>query len=752
MKKIILCIALLSFFVPALLFSQNQEAYALLEYFEDEYEIQIYDADGFQVDEIYYGMELNLGDTVKTNGSYAELRLDPNGTIIKLAPDTDFTLEALQGKKSDANAFALLKGKMRTIAAQGEGYNYSIRTPSAVCGVRGTDFGLEVLRGSRDAAAVLKGSIEFINLNTGKSLTLTKGMAADVFADVFEPFTLPMEQMEQLFSEMNFVQLDPSTVPGYTPGPAADAEKGDSEEKAAEEETEGGQEEPAVTEPDTQEEEEETAEKKKDDKPKKNLLQPVLDFLKDKLEMEIGTITVDGQTYSKAVIQPVISIGKFGMGLYLPIIYQQDLFDADTWYKPQGNDEWSFGTDHSGEGAGPILLDILIDLVLKIKYIEWGEQRDPFFFKVGNINDLTIGHGILMYNYANDYDYPAVRRIGVNLGLDAEKLGLETVVNDLTDPEIFGARFYVRPVGDKFPFAFGISSIVDIDPASSIPIDPDIETEPIQYGDPVFINAALDIDFPIIEKDMFSLILFGDFGGMLPYFRESYPASNITGGLALNALYSDDEGSFKLKNYGIMAGLFGNIAKADYRLEYRYYNGTFKPNFFNPTYDRIRGGYVTDLAGYFADPSAEEYQEQLMGIYGEVGFTIKEAFTFEGGYMWPWSVGPSGITTSDEDYFLLKMALATDVIPVVGIGASISYERTRFIPALLQKDATLSFFDANTVVKGELIYPAAEILDMALIVTTSLAYDTAGNLIMSDKNPSLPLVRPSISFETRIHF
>ena len=114
---------------------------AILEYYDDEFEIEIIDADGILVEEIYYGMELLPGDTVKTYGSTAELRLDPNGSILKLANDTNFQIQALQTDEYSSNDFALFGGKLRTIAARtGTGENYSIQTQSTVCGVRGTDF------------------------------------------------------------------------------------------------------------------------------------------------------------------------------------------------------------------------------------------------------------------------------------------------------------------------------------------------------------------------------------------------------------------------------------------------------------------------------------------------------------------------------------------------------------------------------------------------------------------------------------
>ncbi len=751
MKKItifgIICLLTLSLNLYG---QDSTDPAAILEFYDDEYEIQVFDSAGFQLDEIYYGIELGLGDTIKTNGSTAELRLDPNGSIIKLAPGTEFIIETLQGQNDDVNGFALITGKVRTVASRTSGNNnYSIRTPSAVCGVRGTDFGLEVIPGTRDAVAVLQGSVEFINTATGESLTLAPGMVADVFADTFQAVTLPLDQLQEMFREMDFVQLNPADVPGYSSEPAVEKESPPEEPDGEEavEETETAEAEETVPEAP------EAAEAPAEEREQRNILQPVFDFLSGRVGMEIGSITADGDTYGKAIIQPVITLGKFRMGLYLPIIYKQNMFDPDDWYRPRGNNEWSFGTDHKGEGAGPILKDVLADTALKIKYMEYGEQRDRFFFKVGNLNNMTIGHGILMYRYANDNDFPAVRRIGMNLGLDMGTLGIESVINDFAEPEIFGARIYIRPVADKYPFAFGISIISDIDPAGSIVTDPGADTEPIRYGDPVFLGSSFDLDFPLIERDMLSIVLFGDIGAMVPYFRENY-GDSISGGLALNALYTGSGGSFALKNYGIATGLFGNVAAADWRLEYRYYNGTFRAPFFGSNYDRLRGQYVIDQASYFADPEAAEYQGRTMGIYGAVGFTIKEVFSFEGGYFWPWEVGPSGFELSDEDYLLLKASLKPGVIPVVGIGASISYERTEFIPTLLNREGSedLTLFDANTVVKGELVYPAAPILDMAVIVTTSAGYDENGNLISNPDNPSQPLIRPSVSFETRIHF
>ncbi len=744
MKQLYIIFAIAFLLSPLLCFAQNEDPHMILEYYGDDYEIEITDEDGTPVDELYYGMELELGDTVTTYGTVAELRLDPNGSIIKLSSNTVFTVETLQGRQENVNGFALLQGKIRAVAARSEegAYNYSIRTPSAVCGVRGTEFGQEVIPGERDAAACLSGEIEFISIETGETITITDGQAADVFGADFKPFTLPPGELEAMFNELQFEQVDPGDVPGY---------------EGAEEEPE----EPAE-EIDEPEEPEETAEIPQvpeepatpaEEQP--SVLEPVFDFLGQFMGMEVGALSINGKTYGKAVIQPHFEIGKLRMAFYLPIIYNTNLLDPSDWYRPKGNNEWSFGTDHTG--TWPVISDILTDLALKIRYVEFAEQRDPFFFKIGNLDNLTLGHGILMYNYANDHDFPAIRRIGFNLGLDLNAFGFESIVNDLAYPQIMGGRLYFRPAPKAFPMAIGLSSILDIKPSESLPVDEETGEQNL-YGDPLFLNPAFDIDFPFIETDPFSMVLFADVAGMIPYYRESYSdpdtEETIQSGWATRALYDpNEEGEFfdKLNNYGFSTGIFGGLFFLDYRLEYRYADGIFRANFFNATYDRMRGEYVKNLANYLNNPDDPEYDRITMGIYGELGATIADKVYLEGGYLWPWAVVDGTVTTSDDDFFHLEIGIKPKVIPVLGLYGSITYSRTKFAPTLLGK-GDLTLFDANTTLEAELVYPITDLIHLALMVTTNIAYNDQGEVIPNPDNPDLPQINPSVSFETRISF
>ena len=762
-KKIIPILLLIS---GGLLFAQEKPV-GVLEYFDNAREISVQDSEGFEYKYVRFGMDLKPGDIITTKNTHAEVRLSPNGSIIKIAANTRFSVDSLQGREdASKNVFSLAAGKIRMVAARNIKSRYEVRTPTAVCGVRGTDFGLEVIEGVRDAAAVLSGEIEFISKELNKSVTLTDGQFADVFAESFEAFPLPADQIKTLFNEMSFNTLDPENVPGREPEVLAEeteetAATAEEETEAVTETAETETEEPA--EPETTETEETPSavppempvepEAEKKETPEKaekkpGILDPVFGFLQKYMGMEIGSVTIGDQTYAKAVLQPNITLGKLKVGIYLPIIYTSNLFDPDDWYKPAGNNEWNFGFGEENEGKATIsrISDFLTDLSLKIKYIQWGEQRDKFYLKVGNLNNMTLGHGLLMQDYANDIDFPAVRRTGINLGFDSGKWGFETAVNDLGAPEIFGARFFFRPFGFLKNLALGVSGVSDLNPAGVLP--PDLYPD-AAAADPIFLNLALDVDIPVIETDPLAIILFGDAGGMLPYLRNGYTHADgtVPAGLRFNAFVQTNP--FSLKNIGTMAGVLGNILFIDYRLEHRYFTGTFIPTFYGPSYERFRGERAISLLNYLANPQAEEYQGSTMGIFGSAGASIFNILYLEAGYFWPWKVTDAGIERSDEDHLSASLMIKEGILPK-DITGKVTYSRTHFVPTLLNREGfeNARLFDANTILSGEVVYPLSPLLSIAARVTTTVLLDDDGN-IQYDENGNIRWA-PSFSIETRM--
>jgi hypothetical protein len=677
-----------------------------------------------------------VGATITTGPSTtAELRLKPNGTIIKIAKSTSFTVAGLATTAKGKNAFALVAGKIRAVAAKGAQYEVSSRT--AVCAVRGTDFSFAYEDGAKAVLMVAKGLVQFDKLDdAGASVgtvPVAAGELADAFAATFASAKYSPEQFAEQFGDVGFTQLKESDVPDKaveTAEPAAESPPVSPENSSAAPA-------PAASTSSTASAPE----------------SPFVTWLKDALGFEIGSVTIDNDTYAKAVIQPNLSLGKLKLGLYLPIIYKSDLFNSSDWYHPDGNDEWSFGSvQFAKKDYADGALDLAKDVALKIKYFEYGIQyQDPFFIKVGNLEDMTLGHGLIMRNYANDTDFPSMRRLGFDMGLDMTSGGFELVTNDLTNPEIFGARVFMRPI-EGFKLALGASAVVDWNPASVLDSAPN--GLDLKGLDLKLISTGVDLDLPIVKSSLLGITVFADGAVTLPYLANDY--NGISSGLKTELVWNDN----KLKNWGAAGGLLGNVLFIDWRLEYRYFTGNFRPSLFDTTYDRMRGQYAVQYLGYLKNPSSYNDTPTIMGIYGEGGFKfLKEKLSFTLGYMWPWS--PDAVSLQDNlvkssDEFHARLAIKKGLIPIVNLAGAVTYDRRGIAQAIANKSFVL--LDSNTTFGGEIDVPVPKTpnLDLALIFQTQPVLKADGSIDYNapgaDPAKGIPALKPSFTIETRFHF
>ena len=671
-RKIVLLSAAVFLLASASLFAAAAPK-MVIEYFENNSGgLYVRAADGSETEAaaISLGDELAVGSTLITmEGDFAELRLVPNGTIVRVAENTNFTVKSVQGRDgAPKNAFLLAVGKVKTVIAKSKGAVYTFEGNTAACGARGTKFIFSVLPGQHETAYVLEGLVDFSN-QAGKVLALKAGMAADALAASFAGFKPEPDQKKDLEEGLQFQKLSENEVEGQPGAKGPEPEAAKAEDKT----------------------------------PK------WLERLMDYLGMEIGTVTLPDETgriatWAEVIIQPRFALGKLRLGLYLPIIYKNDMFDPDSWYHPQTNgernDEWSFGTDKSGWDR--VAMDFVNDLFLKIRFIEWGEQRDPFFFKFGNWDDLTLGHGSIMRHYANDLDFPAVRKLGLNLGVEGKKVGLEAMVSDAADPQLFGLRPYWKPFGGKF--ALGFTAMADLNP-EQVPFG-----GTATMGRPIFLNAGLDMELAIAESKGFSIIPYVDGAVMLPFFREA--VGSVPSGFALDAVWNNGAPH----NYGAMAGVLGNVSFIDYQVEFRYSDGIFRPAFYGPLYDRESPTRVGELLTYLGDPAANNVR--TMGVYGELGFTLERILYISGGYFWPWPVDPADRDSEwINDTLHVELGILKGLLPLYG---SIALDRDGIgLPIMRHGWANFNFFDEHLRFSGEIVYPFSPIMEFALLVSTN---------------------------------
>jgi hypothetical protein len=477
-------------------------------------------------------------------------------------------------------------------------------------------------------------------------------------------------------------------------------------------------------------------------------------WFQDNMGLEIGSVTIGGVGYSKAVLAPEVRIGRLKMGLYFPVIYKDDLFNPATWYRPGGNNEWNFGADYWATDIPKAALDLVSDVVLKFKYLEYGRQlEDPFFFKVGNLHDLTVGHGLIMRGYRNDTDFPGIRRTGVNLGLEVKPIGLELLASDLPVPEIVGARLYFMPF-KKSRLAFGVSAVADLAAAKELEGQAGWDAA---VGNVVLGGAGVDVDVPIVPRS--ALLGLRAYAGAA--VNTAFVTADFTSPLAGGKTITSQDTMDILwnglpRNWGAAAGLAGNVAFIDWRLEYRYYTGVFRSSFFDSTYERSRSQLVQKYMTYLDDPTSLSDAATVMGVYGEAGFSIlKEKLTLVAGYMWPWSLSSGGpALLNAEDELHLALVIKKGLIPVVDLHGAIYYDKWGLVSSIA--DGSFEFFDSRTALAGEVVFPVpgSPNLGVAAIFKAIVARNADGSVIYVDPSDISKGVKiiPAITIETRISF
>ncbi len=730
---IFLIVALL----PTLLFAQDAEESAIILYLDDPIELQVFDSNDFTVENPDIGTQINPGDRLVTGNTSVEVQLQRNGSIVRIDEQTTFRLDSMQGRDGAAGTeMTVPQGRVRMVAARlsGQEYRYAVRTPGAVAGVRGTDFGVHVIPGELGTAMeelfVFSGEVLFSAVESGQEIFVAAGQRADLFAENFLPVQMSAAEIAEREQGLGFEAGAPDSVPGNEP--------------AAEPEEEAQTDVDSVVIPD--EPEPATDEPGAGDQ--------FFGRLAQMTGMQVGSVTINGETYAQAVFQPRVSLGKLSAGFYLPITYTENLFDPGDWYRPGGNDEWSFGTDQDWS-ADPLaaLGDVATDLALKIKYLEYGDREaDRFFVKVGNLNNFTLGQGLLMQNYANDVDFPVVRRVGFQMGADFTSWGFEAMVNDFTDPFITGGRLFFRPAPEVLPVAIGFTGITDLSPGTDIATTDELGAEITDNAeayavDPLFLNVGVDLSIPVLRRDLLSLTTFAEAGGMIPYLREEGTTEGLTSGLQTDALVDLNTG--EVQNFGWIAGIRGKALIIDYRLEFRSFDGTFRPAFYDSNYDRLRAQHALDTVSYLRNPNADEYQSTTMGVFGQAGANLFDLAGVSAGYFWPWEKDDSGVHGSSDDELLVNFYVMDGLIPL-GITAGLEYRRTHFAATIgnwgAYADAKL--FDANTTLDGYVAYPLTEQIRLVGRVSTAVKRDGQGNIVYDDNEN--PVITPVVVIQTEI--
>ena len=266
-----------------------------------------------------------------------------------------------------------------------------------------------------------------------------------------------------------------------------------------------------------------------------------------------GFTLINGDPFVRFQLQPDMDLGKVGFGLDVVLLYNLSSDEGESKFLAEDGETW----------------DDISTLLRTVRYVRYGHLSESFYTRFGALDYVTIGHGFIMSGYSN-YDRRGLR---LNLSTKAKKVGIETVINNLGAPTVFGGRIFVRPLQKEeggIPLLnsleFGATYLMDIEPNQI----PDNAQAPETIDEDPLMALGADIGFPLVHNKVLRLDLYDDVA-----FLNTKPSA-ITPGETETAI-------------GNAIGLGLSLSKSLFKAEYRIFGEGFYPTIFDYTYDAAKG-------------------------------------------------------------------------------------------------------------------------------------------------------------------
>ena len=602
------------------------------------------------------GAAITSGDVLSVGAeSFCMVIYLDDKSVLKIREDTQFQFIDTENTRTVAIEF----GKILSDVKQEKKKDFRVETPVSVASVKGTQFWSVINRMGFDKFYGLEGVLDVFNSVSGQSVTLGPGEMT-LSTATGQVLTSPADPEE--------VPEDPEAEMDEEPEPEQEQEPEETPEEAEEpEETPESVEEPAeeLFEEETPEEEtfeeEETPEDAAEAPDEAGGL-PDVPTPPDKpfnLGLGVGSATIDGTIYNQLALRPEFKLGKLGIGLDL-VLYVDN----------EGNirkDEW----------------DEASDFMDKFLYVRWGEESDPVWFKVGSLEGVTIGYGGLLSGYSNMMEFPTVRRVGLNSGVNFGNFGTELFMANVKDFGRGGTLLGLRgtfTVSENLPITLGVNFITDMNQFSGLKdadgdsypdifddfpdstnlwndtdrdglpdphagldssrwdidadgdniydlLDDSLSLKPIPFSieenKSVANGFSVDIGYPIASGKSFSLMVYSEFN------RLSFPA------VETDQFNRPARSGTGITVPGLRASLLGFV---NLSVEYRIKNDYFLPQFFDQAYDLNR------ILPVYSDTGTVVYTKDMLvfadtttaintkGYFGSMGFSLLSLATFNASY------------------------------------------------------------------------------------------------------------------------
>ncbi|MBN2789928.1 MAG: hypothetical protein JXR69_07040 [Candidatus Delongbacteria bacterium] len=375
----------------------------------------------------------------------------------------------------------------------------------------------------------------------------------------------------------------------------------------------------------------------------------------------IGGISIDGKNYQQIGFRFDVPIGKFGFGL-----------DAQLLIDEEGNirsEDW----------------DEVEDYMDKIYYVRWAKKGDPFYIRLGGLDYTYLGYNIVVDGYSNMIEYPAYKRLGMELSFEGEKFGGEVLVNNYKElftekpGMLFGARAFYKVWGD---LAIGATYATDLNQLNGLR-DNDDDDYPNE------IDMYPEDDRYVTDWDYYSINMNADLADSLVYYNiiDSLKKSDLPSYADSSksvAIWGFDIGYPIFKNDFMNIDVYGQFAQIQdygwgysapafrvkagpfmFSAEYRHTDGEFLFGFFNPTYEMERATY--NGSTFITKSQTLKDTPALDGFFVGLHFNAWDWFTLKADYQD--LKGEYPITKDDYEVKSLRgeFAINENLIPKISL-------------------------------------------------------------------------------------
>lgn len=320
----------------------------------------------------------------------------------------------------------------------------------------------------------------------------------------------------------------------------------------------------------------------------------------------LGFTTIGKETFVGFRVQPEFTLGKFGLGLDVPLLFNIENGDLRT--------------EEFENGVGYLRM---------IRYLSYGKKKkDAIYVKMGDLTGEQLGYGALLGNYTNATSFER-RKVGVSADLQflEKTLGFEAIYTDLNfdgSQKLLAVRPYYKPLGKtSIPvlktLEVGVSYLSDKDNYEET-------TETFTTNNTRFTrdgNSAFgaDIGLTFVKNSLLQLTWDAQFSVLNKNDALSQDIeNNLVAYQAINENTNYGSGSGFATGLETKFKFIANVFHLNARIERQWYGENYIPQFFNFAYEINKDARLAELIGVGKE----------QGIYGRLGSEILGLVKIEG--------------------------------------------------------------------------------------------------------------------------